>query len=839
LDNISQDRYYRILNSVKNPSSYLGTERNRVAKDPSTVKGSMVLAFPDLYGIGVAHLGLKILYHIINAEPDLAAERVFAPGEDFAESIRSEGMPLMSLETKKPLLNFDVIGFTIPYELSYTTILWMLDAAGVPLRSADRDESHPIVIGGGAGVYNPEPIADFFDLFVLGDGETAAVKILREVIAGKGTPRRATLEKLAKIDGVYVPSFFDVSYKASGGIERVTPILEGYDKVERTFLPTLSQSPFPVKMVVPFGRPVQDRLNVEIDRGCTQGCRFCQAGTTYRPVRERPPQEIMDIFDEALKNTGYDEISPTSLSAGDYSGIEPLLKALMDRYADEKISVSMPSLRPDTVTGPVVDQIRRVRRTGFTIAAEAGTDRLRAVINKKVTDEQIIETAKRLLASGWRSLKLYFMIGLPTETDEDIESIFELAARIDKIRVGVARLNNITVSVSNFVPKPHTPFQWSGQESIDNLVSKKEKLFGLVKPNKRIRLKWHDAYMSFLEAVFSRGDRRLSAVVERAYRMGRRLDAWTERFDYDKWIEAFEKQGLDPSGYANREYGIDETLPWDHLRTGISKKFLLKERSLAMDGVITQDCKTGECLGCGINPKMCFEPYDTPPGESAQKKTSAPEGRFKYRLTYHKSGPARFFSQLETQSIILRALRATRAPVRYSERYSPAPRVSFGPAIPVGVESAEEMMDVELAVYWEPWKISHKLNTSLPEGIRFVDARQISPSQGSITGATEAFDYRIRLDDPKDADRIKNAVIRFNESSCVVVPRRDKKVDIRPLVSGLDVEPESLDLVFKASYGPDGTVRPDDLLKGLFAGEDIRPLRVVRLKAHFKPGSGQ
>ncbi len=837
MDNISQDRYYRILNSVKNPSSYLGTEQNCVAKDPATVKGSMVLAFPDLYEIGMAHLGLKILYHIVNAEPDLAAERVFAPGEDFAEAIRSEGMPLMSLETKKSLSDFDIIGFTIPYELSYTTILWMLDAAGVPLRSADRDESHPLVIGGGAGVYNPEPIADFFDLFVLGDGETAAVEILRETISHKDAPRRARLENLAKIRGVYVPSFFDVSYKTTGEIERVTPLLEGYDKVDRTFLPTLSQSPFPVKMVTPFGRPVQDRLNVEIDRGCTQGCRFCQAGTTYRPVRERTPQEVMDIFDEALKNTGYSEISPTSLSAGDYSKIEPLLKALMDRYADEKISVSMPSLRPDTVTGPVVDQIRRVRRTGFTIAAEAGTDRLRAVINKKVTDEQIIETAKRLLASGWRSLKLYFMIGLPTETDEDIESIFRLAARIDKIRVGSARLNNITVSVSNFVPKPHTPFQWTGQDTLDELLSKKEKLFELVKPNKRLRLKWHDAGMSFLEAVFSRGDRRLSDVVETAYRMGQKFDAWTEKFDYDKWIKAFGKVGLDPSGYANRPYGTDETLPWDHLRTGISRKFLLKERSLAMEGVITGDCKTGECLGCGINPKMCFEPYDTASSKPEQKKTPAPEGRFRYRLTYHKTGPARFFSQLETQSIILRALRAVRAPVAYSEGYSPAPRVSFGPAIPVGVESADEMVDVELAMYWEPWKLSHKLNTSSPEGIRFVDARQISLSQRSITGSTEAFDYRIRLDDPKDADRIKNAVTRFNEALSVMVrrPRRDKMVDIRPLIVGLDVEPESLDLVFKASYGPDGTVRPDDLLEGLFPGEDIRPSRVVRLKAHFKP----
>ncbi|VAX18417.1 FIG092679: Fe-S oxidoreductase [hydrothermal vent metagenome] len=837
MSRIEKERFGRILESVRRPSSYLGTELNSSHKDPSKVKGSIALVFPDLYEIGMSHLGLKILYGIINAESDLAAERAFAPDEDFATAIRKEGAPLMSLESKKPLKEFDVVGFTIPYELSYTTILWILDLANISLRSDERKDDAPIVVGGGAGVYNPEPIASFFDVFALGDGEELTLLILREVLRSKNDGRKATLERLAKIPGLYVPSLFDVKYKPGGEIEKIFPVYDWIENPSRVTLPDLADSVFPVKMVVPFGKPVQDRLNVEIDRGCTQGCRFCQAGSTYRPARERSPEEVIRIFGEALKNTGYSDISLTSLSAGDYSKIDTLLAGLMDRYEGERVSVSLPSMRPASVTAQIVEQLGKSRRSGFTIAVEAGTTRLRNALNKKVTDEEIIDTASRLLLAGWRSLKLYFMIGLPTETGQDIEAIYALALRLDKLKIEKRRFNNITISVSNFVPKAHTAFQWTGQDTIENLRAKKEALFEMIRPNKRLKFKWSDAEASHLEAVFARGDRRLGSVLETAYKMGRRLDAWTERFDFGQWIQAFAKAGIDPSFYANRDFGDDETLPWEHIQTGLTKKYFLEELALARKGELTADCKLGKCLTCGIDPKTCFTPYESPQASTTPEKKRHTGERFKLRLAFRKVENAKFFSQLEVQSIFQRALRVVNAPLAYSEGYSPHPKISFGPALPVGVESEDEMLDLELTRWVDMELFIENINRALPDGFQFITARSIPLNEKSISSSIESSDFTLTVDESLDPDALLSAVTAFNNNQSVVVQRTPggKNIDVRLLVDKIVFDKQTRALKYKTSIADKPAVRPNELISAILKDCESSVVRSVRkLKTHMK-----
>lgn len=836
MNNTLKDKIEGVIGSVRKPSWYIGVEPNSVHKDHDEIRGAIALAFPDLYDIGMSHLGLKILYNIVNSQPNLAAERVFAPGEDYAEALAKEGLPFVSLETKKPLNEFDVVGFTIPYELSYTNILWMLDLGGIPLKAADRGPYDPLIVGGGAGVYNPEPVAGFFDIFLLGDGERSVLDILNKKIEMKGAKREELLRELARIPGVYVPSFFDVDYGEDGRIKKITPRLEDYPKAVKTFLPSLSESPYPVDLVVPFGQPVQDRLNVEIDRGCTQGCRFCQAGTTYRPVRERTPDEALSIMEKTLKKTGYDGISVTSLSAGDYSKISELLKLLMDRYADEKVSLSLPSLRSGTVTNEIIHEAGRVRKSSFTITAEAGSQRLRNVLNKKVTEEEIIRVAERLLASGWRSLKLYFMAGLPTETEEDIDAIYHLCAKLAGLNADGRRYKNISVSVGNFVPKAHTAFQWFGQNSIDELKAKKERLFSLIKKNRRLTLKWSDPEMSHMEAVFSRGDRRLGKVVEAAYRAGHKLDAWSEHFDFSGWMRVFKESGVDPSFYANRHMELDASLPWDHIDTGLTKKYFKREWKLAHKGEVTGDCRVDKCLGCGLNPKTCFENYEwkAPPPITAEKK-EPPEDRFIYRLAYRKRGLSRFLSHLEVKTIFTRAFRMAEAPLRYSKGFSPHPKLSFGHPVPVGVESDEEFLDAEFYERRRPEALAADLNEALPAGLEIISVDEI-PQGESIFSRVAGFVYKISFDESVEPEELEDAVSRFNSSESVVVekagPKR-KKIDTRAMVDKINLD-SPREISFTSQVTDSGIARPDDIIKALFAKDAVKLKTILKLSTLLK-----
>ncbi|KKM09017.1 Fe-S oxidoreductase [Clostridiales bacterium PH28_bin88] len=598
-----------ILSRVLKPTRYLGTEWNAVHKDLESVRVRMVFAFPDVYEVGMSHLGLRILYGLINESHDFLMERVFAPWVDMEQKLRERNLPLFSLESYRPVADFDVVGFTLQYEMSFTNVLNMLDMAGIPLRSADRGEGHPLVIAGGPCAFNPEPLADFIDLFLIGDSEESLPEFLEVVGRCKPDPqarpeRSRVLAEAAKIPGVYVPAFYDVSYQEGGAVAAVTPNREGVpSRVTKRVVADLDQAYFPTRPIVPFMEVIHDRIMLEVLRGCTRGCRFCQAGILYRPVRERSPEVLLQQAAELVKKTGYDEIALTSLSTADYSCVQLLAGALLDAYQDQGVGLSLPSLRVDAFSVDLAKEIQRVRRSGLTFAPEAGTQRLRDVINKGVTEEDLMEAVRAAFAAGWKSIKLYFMIGLPTERDEDLEGIAGLARRVLEWGRDFQRNVSVTVSVSSFVPKAHTPFQWVPQDRVEELKRKQAYLRSRLR-DRRITYNYHEAELSFLEAVFAKGDRRLSDVLELAWRKGCRFDSWSEHFRFNAWLDAFRECGVDPSFYAHRPVSLEEVLPWDHIDTGVTKHYLAREYRLALAGVATRDCRQVHCPGCGVCPGL-------------------------------------------------------------------------------------------------------------------------------------------------------------------------------------------------------------------------------------------
>jgi radical SAM family uncharacterized protein len=591
-----------ILPRVTRPARYTGGEWNSIVKDWEAADVKMALAYPDLYEIGMSNLGLSILYHLINGEPYALAERVYAPWVDMQEEMKRTSVPLFSLESKRPLGDFDIVGFSLGYELTYTNVLGILDLAGIPLRSSERGDGDPLIIAGGSCALNPEPMWEFIDLFILGEGEEVIVEFLRSFRAFKregGADRAGLLRRLALIPGVYVPAFYDVSYNDDNTVSRVT--LRSPDvpaAIARRMVAELT--PVITSPVIPYIATVHDRAMIEIQRGCTRGCRFCHAGVVYRPVRERTCDEIMEAINKLLKNTGYNELSLLSLSTSDYPDIEKLINNINLKFRDDSLKISLPSLRMDSFSVALMDAITAGKKTSLTFAPEAGSERLRRVINKSLSDDVIIKTLTTACGHGWNSVKLYFMLGLPTETEEDIESIAALARRARScIAKECGRGLNIKLSASAFVPKPHTPFQWVAQISREEMNGRIDILRrGLKKSG--ARLTWQEPRVSFLEAVLSRGDRRLSQAIYRAWQIGAAFDAWSEQFKYDLWLKAFEDCSLDPSFYANRIRPLDEVLPWSHIDTGISAEFLKQEYINSTKETATEDCRLGRCNSCGL-----------------------------------------------------------------------------------------------------------------------------------------------------------------------------------------------------------------------------------------------
>ncbi len=604
----------QILPLVKKPARYAGGEWNAVRKDWGTVQYRAAFAFPDVYEVGMSHLGLQILYDVVNRRPGVLMERVFAPWPDMEEKMREHSLPLFALESRRPLLEFDMVAFTLQYEMSFSNVLTMLDLGGIPRRSEDRGTGgYPLIIAGGPCAYNPEPLADFIDLFVIGEGEEVIGELLDVLVEmkGQGAPKRELLLAAARLPGIYAPAFYRVLYHADGSFRGIVPTVDGVTPgISKRAVKDLDRAPFPEKPIVPTTEVVHDRIMLEVFRGCTRGCRFCQAGILYRPVREKKPETILRQAANLVKNTGYEEISLTSLSTSDYTPVREVIKSLLDKYARQGLGVSLPSLRADNFSVELAKEVQRVRRSSLTFAPEAGTQRLRDVINKGVGETDLIEAASAAFREGWKAVKLYFMIGLPTETDEDLDGIVRLARAVLALgrKAGVPRGRlRVTISASSFVPKAHTPFQWEPQAPLDELRRKQGYLSERLK-ERGIVFNYHDAGVSFLEAAFARGDRRLGAVLARAVDLGCKFDGWSEYFQLDRWLEAFRLAGLNPEDYANRRYAYDEPLPWGHIETGVIKQYLAQEHQRALAGLVTDDCRTTTCPGCGVCSCLEMEP---------------------------------------------------------------------------------------------------------------------------------------------------------------------------------------------------------------------------------------
>lgn len=592
----------KLLKKVEKPARYIGGEVNSIQKNPEDVKVRFGFAFPDTYEIGMSYMGLQILYHALNREKDLYCERLFAPALDMEKYMRQDGIELFTLETRTPAKELDFIGFTLQYELSFTNILNMLDLAGIPLRREERTEEHPIIAAGGPCAYNPEPLADIIDVFLIGDGETLLPEFCR--MKKEEQSKEEFLKKVCTMDGVYVPAFYQPEYNEDGTISRISKTYEGApDKVNRALIPDLEQTVFPTEPIVPFIDVVHDRAVIETFRGCTRGCRFCQAGMIYRPVRERKPETIKKLVKAQLAATGHEELSLLSLSTSDYSRFESLAVDLMRICREQNVSLSLPSLRLDSFSFKVLQEIQGYKKSGLTFAPEAGSQRLRDVINKGIAEEDIYNAVEQALELGWNHIKLYFMIGLPTETLDDLDGIAEIAKKIRELNYQIRGRKGgrftVTVSVSNFVPKAYTPFQWAKQDTPEQFVEKHNYLARQLKV-KGIQFNYHDTEISALEAVFARGDRRVGQALIRAFQLGCRFDGWSEHFKGVLWKQAFAETGVDPQFYTSREKSYDEVLPWDFINCYVTKEYLKNENEKAKAASTTQDCRNG-CSGCGMN----------------------------------------------------------------------------------------------------------------------------------------------------------------------------------------------------------------------------------------------
>jgi len=855
----------KYLTHVKKPSRYVGNEFNACYKNWDEAGLRVALVFPDLYEIGMSHHGLQILYAIINGREGLLADRVYGPDKDLEELLRQQNIPLFGVESRRPLAEFDMIGFTLPYELCYTNILTILALGEIPFRSSERQDFHPYIIGGGSGSFNPEPVADFFDAILLGDGEEAVLEIAgalqgaREARLG----RNSTLEKLAAITGVYVPAFFEPQYDGLGKLAAIKPLKEGYKKVQRRIIPDLETvQTSSARPLVPLVRIVHDRLGIEVARGCTRGCRFCQAGMIYRPVRERSADKVLELAEEGMAAGGFEELALLSLSTGDYSCLSPALGRLMDRFVKEYISVSMPSMRVGTLTPEIMNQIKRVRKTGFTLAPEAGTDRLRRVINKGITEEDLLETCRDANTLGWKLLKFYFMFGLPTETEEDVRAIAELVSRA--ARTSTDRRLRINVSVATFVPKPHTPFQWEPQISIEEAFAKIDLLKKSL-PKGNYKLKWHDPRQSFLEGVLSRGDRLLAGVIEEAWQRGARLDAWSEEYDLNIWQAAARACNIDMAAYLRRR-DFSEVLPWQHLDTGVEPEFLRAELARSLAGDYTPDCRLHGCQKCGVCDFKVLRPLVQCPREgSAENGETEPvavaigagaaaeeiageqtpdageageeQPHNWYRLYYAKQGDSRFLSHLELIQVFFQALRRAQIKLHYTQGFNPVPKASFSPALPVGTESLAEFLDVDLRE-----AISHadefllQINRQLPRGIS-VQSVGGPPEKKSGTPEIQRIFYAITLDrDLSGTDRETLQRFMAGSSFAITKIRKGKKrqLDIRNQVESLNVSgSNSVELVLFSQEGKGGA-KPAEILQAVLDLSDEECLDMDILKVWSK-----
>lgn len=835
------------LKHVQKPGRYIGSEWNEIKKNPERAKAKIALAFPDVYEIGMSHLGQKILYHVLNSQTGILAERVYAPWVDMEKELRKRNIPLFSLENKIPLSEFDVIGFSLLYELNYSNVLTILDLGRVPFFSKERDISSPLVIAGGPAVFNPEPIADIFDLFLIGDGETAFSEIVENYIALKdeSIEKRTMLRELAKIKGVYVPSLFIPYRSTKSSLLSVKPVEKDLSPVKKRVLVPIHKDSFPDRIIVPNIQTVFDRVSVEVARGCPQSCRFCQAGAVYFPYRVRDPSFVMEKVLKNLQFTGYEDASLVALSVSDYPYLEETVSTLMGRLEKQKISLSLSALRPKGLASEIAENIVRVRKTGFTIVPEAGTERLRCVINKGLMDDDIWEAATNAFSKGWKLLKLYFMVGLPTEREEDLAGIINIVKEITKIGYKVLKkAPQINLSVSSFIPKPHTPFQWVKMEDEVILRDKHRYLRRGLKHYPFVRFKEHPLKSSLLEAVFSRGDRDLTPVLVESWKKGARFDSWGDMFNSPLWESVFKSKNIDYRQYLS-ERERDEILPWDHINSGIKKSHLRKELNMALREETTASCMEKDCSEC----QGCFleSSYEKSFSEKLNIKSheyaffgEETESICRYRAFYTKLDSARFLSQRDVNHIIQRGFRRAGISVSYSRGFHPKMNISHLPALPLGMEGKGEVCEFKSSYFFiEEDFISH-VNKFLPYGIRFFKLLRLKFDTPSLAKDTEALVYSVNLDsqeilnsgevcwktEKKAGGQIQKSVIKDNFSE---IKRKFLEV---PLVN-LEIDSQEKKLLLYFRYSPQNVAKPQEIVEQIFKVKNPAFL-MAREKVLFK-----
>jgi len=851
--------HHTILPRVDKPGRYLGNEHNIIQKSWDRDLTRIALAFPDVYDTAMPYNGFQILYHILNREEDIAAERVYAPWPDMEAEMRAQGLPLYGLESKHPLSEFDIIGFSLPYDLLYTNILNMLDLGRIPIWSRDRTADDPFVIAGGTNAYNPEPVADFFDLVFIGDAEEAIVDLVRIIGEGRraGHSRTEILAEAAKLpQGVYVPQFYDVTYNNAGQVTAVKPNHPDIsDRVKSAKIPFLEADNYPIKPVLPLIDIAQDRFALEVFRGCTQGCRFCHAGMVYRPVRERPPEDLIRQAKATLEATGQKNMALLSLSTSDYTGLGETMIGLQDYLQARKVSVSLPSMRLDSFTGEIADYARQQKKSGLTFAPEAGTWRMRRVINKLISEEDLHESVQIALDGGWKTLKFYFMLGLPTETEADLQGIIDLIKGVREQSQGYGGVQ-INVTLSTFIPKPETPFQWEAQDDRETIREKIRFLMDGLRL-KRVKASYRDPAYSAVEGILSRGDRRLAAVIHRAWRDGAVFDSWGDFFEPDRWMTALEVEGLTLDHYL-RERSADEVLPWDHVDNGLLKKFLHRERRNAYREATVIDCRDG-CLACGVCDfeKLTMRTVkegnvtrapSTPDDETrrylerAAEHIKAPPTSYELpptiytaRLRYAKTGLSAYLGHLDVQRAFLRAISLADLPMVYSQGFNRRPRLSAGPALPLGYTSDVEYMDLLLASDFDD--LPTVLNPHLPAGIRILEANvhdhRLVPLAGTLAGMT----HRVRFETPLNQNEIQEMKAALLRQQNVYITRTRKKreirIDLLEYIDTIDIEAEQIRITTRIRNGMG--VRMNEILPALLkcSPKDLPPHRVHRESVTF------
>ncbi len=853
-----------ILQSVEKPVRYTGSEWNSVRKEPDGVRCTFALALPDVYEVGMSNLGLAILYEILNGRADVAAERVYAPWTDMEAIMRQRHLPLYSLETKTEIRKFSFLGFSLQYEMIYSNVLNMLDLAGITLHAVDRTPEEPFVVGGGPCVYNVEPIADFFDFFVVGEGEEVLLEVVDayEAWQADGTPggRQGFLRRLLAVDGIYVPSLYAPQYATDGSYQGLTPLApEARPVIYKRVVKDMDKVPSVAHPIVPYMNVVHNRAMLELFRGCSRGCRFCQAGICYRPARERTEEHLQEMARGLVDCTGYDEMSLTSLSSADYSCLGRLVDDLMDEFRHEKVSFSLPSLRIDSFSIDLAHKMQQVRKSGLTFAPEAGTQRLRDVINKGVTEEDLMTACGAAFRQGWKQVKLYFMMGLPTETDEDVIGIARLAKKVVDLYTEIKgkRGVKVTISVACFVPKPYTPFQWFGQVPLAEFERRQHLLKEHI-TDRAITFNYHDARLSVIEGAFARGDRRLARVLEQAWRDGAKFDGWTDLFQYDIWQEAFKKCGIDIRDYSERTRAFDEPLPWEVTSPGATKDFFLREWQKAMQGQLTEDCRRGKCSACGICPNLGVHVIDYKKQEVArgalvekyvpqpvhpEKNDGVQPEIYWYRARVTKDAAVRFVSHLEYADVFVKAFDRAKLPMAYSSGFNPHMKLAFGSALAVGVSSEAEYMDFALKKPLAQPEVFDRLSAQLPPGVRVLALRPVRGKHVALMAQADAADYRVRvplLGDPTAAAQAaRQALAAFHAAPEVfvtrVTPKKTRRKEIKqylkgPLAVSLADGVLTLSLttrIFKEA----GSVKPGEILAVLIESFGL-PVRVAEADIH-------